>query len=67
MKKIIIELSDDQYKKMIAHQKKAAEVNAISDTISGFSINLCSCPVSDWLEIDCNGILDLGEVNWKIE
>ncbi|MCG9793387.1 hypothetical protein [Flavobacterium algicola] len=67
MKKIIIELSDDQYDKMVAHQKKKAELNATSDSISGFSINLCCCPVSDWLEIDNNGILDLGEVNWKIE
>lgn len=67
MKKIIIELTDDQHDKMIAYQKRGAEINAESESLSGCSINLCSCEVGDWLEIEMYGILNLGDVNWKIE
>jgi hypothetical protein len=34
---------------------------------SGFRINLNSWQLGDWLQIDYNGILDLGEVHWNIE
>lgn len=67
MKKIIIELSEEQYEKMKAHQKRGAEINAESESLSGCSIKLCCCEVGDWLEIEMNGVLDLGDVNWKIE
>lgn len=67
MKKIIIELSDEQYEKMKAHQKRGAEINAESESLSGCSIKLCCCEVGDWLEIEMNGVLDLGEVDWKIK
>ncbi len=67
MKKIIIELTDAQYEKMEAHKKRGAELNGLSDSLSGCSINLCCTPIEDWLEIEMNGVLDLGAVNWKIE
>jgi hypothetical protein len=67
MKKIIIELTDEQYEKMKAHQKSGAEINGELGSLSGCGINLCCTEISDWLEIEMNGILDLGEVNWKIE
>ncbi len=67
MKKIIIELSDDQYQKMKAHQNRGTEINAESESLSGCSIKLCCCEVGDWLEIEINGVFDLGNVNWKIE
>ncbi|MFT5254364.1 MAG: hypothetical protein ACI87N_003433 [Flavobacteriales bacterium] len=66
-RKIIIELSDSQYELMKAHQKKGVEINAASDSFSGCSIKLCCSPLGDWLEIEMNGSLNLGEVNWKIE
>ncbi|CAM3007833.1 hypothetical protein [Flavobacterium frigoris] len=67
MKKISIELSDEQYEKMKAHQKNVVEINAESDSLSGCSIKLCCCELGDWLEIEMNGVLNLGDVNWKIE
>ena len=67
MKKIIIELTDEQYEKMKAHQERGAEINGELVSISGCGINLCCTPIEDWLEIDMCGVLNLGEVNWKIE
>jgi hypothetical protein len=67
MKKIIIELSDEQYEKMKAHQERGAEINAELVSLSGCSIKLCCLGIGDWLEIEMNGVLDLGEVDWKIE
>jgi hypothetical protein len=67
MKKIIIELTDEQYKKMTAHQERGAELNGASDSFSGCGIKLCCTPISNWLEIDMYDVLDLGEVNWRIE
>lgn len=67
MKKISIELSDEQYEKMKVHKKRGVEINAESDSLSGCSIKLCCCELGDWLEIEMNGVLNLGDVNWKIE
>lgn len=67
MKRIIIELSEEQYEKMKAHQKRGTEINAASESLSGCSIKLCCCEVGDWLEIDMYGVLNLGDINWKIE
>ena len=67
MRKIIIELTDEQYEKMKAHKKRGAELNGLSDSLSGCSIKLCCTPIEDWLVIEMNGALDLGEVKWKME
>jgi hypothetical protein len=67
MKKIIIELTDEQYEKMKAYQKRGSEINGEGGTLSGCGIKLCCTEIEDWLEIEMNGVLNLGEVNWKIE
>jgi hypothetical protein len=67
MKKIIIELSDEQHLKMIEHIQKGQKLNFDNETFSGFGINLNSCELGDWLEIHMYGELNLGDVNWKIE
>jgi hypothetical protein len=67
MKKIIIELSDEQYEKMQAHQTRGAEMNAESESLSGCGIRLCCTEIEDWLEIEMYGKLYLGEVDWRIE
>jgi hypothetical protein len=67
MKRIIIELSEEQHKKMKAHQNRGAEINGKLESFSGCSIKLCCCEVGDCLEIEMNGVLNLGDVNWKIE
>ena len=69
MKKIIIELTDDQHQKMMEHLSKGTSLNVENETFSGFGLNL-NCVeggISSWLEVEMNGILDLGEVDWKME
>ena len=68
MKKISIELTDEQHAKMMEHLQKGQKMNIDSETFSGFSINLnCVEFGFSWFEIEMNGLLNLGDVNWKIE
>jgi len=69
MKKIIIELTDDQHQKMMEHLQKGTTLNFEKETFSGygFHLNCIEGGISSWLEVEMNGILDLGEVDWKIE
>ncbi len=69
MKKLIIELSDEQYSKMTDHLQKGTTLNLEKETFSGYGFNLKCVEggISSWLEIEMNGVLDLGDVNWKIE
>ena len=69
MKKIIIELSDEQHAKMTEHLQKGTTLNLENETFSGYGFHL-KCTeggISSWLEVQMNGIVDLGEVDWKIE
>nr|WP_315234092.1 hypothetical protein [uncultured Flavobacterium sp.] len=69
MKKITVELSDEQHSKMMNHLQKGTTLNMNNDTFSGYGFNLKCIEggISSWLEVEMNGILDLGEVDWKIE
>lgn len=67
MKKIVIELSDEQHAKMIEHLQKGHKMNVEEETFSGFGINLSWTEVESWLEIDMYSVINLGDVNWKIE
>jgi hypothetical protein len=69
MKKITIELTDEQHAKMMDHLQKGTTLNVNNDTFSGYGFNLKCVDggISSWLEVEMNGTLDLGEVNWKIE
>lgn len=40
MKRLLIELSDEQYTEMIEHIQKGAKLNFDNETFSGYSINL---------------------------
>jgi hypothetical protein len=69
MKKITIELTEDQHEKMMNHLQKGTELNMGNDTFSGYGFNLKCIDggIASWLEVEMNGTLDLGDVNWKIE
>ena len=68
MKKIIIELSDEQHAEMMEHIQNGAKLNFENETFSGYSINLnCLDFGLSSLEVNMYGDLDLGDVNWKIE
>jgi hypothetical protein len=67
MKKIVIEITDQQFAKLNKSIENEHKFNLNNETFSDYSINLNTCELSDWLEIDFNGKLDLGEVNCKIQ
>jgi hypothetical protein len=68
MRKIIIELTDEQHAKMMEHIQKGAKLNLDNETLSGYSIHLnCIFPGLSYLEVIMNGDLYLGDVDWKIE
>jgi hypothetical protein len=69
MKKITIELTEDQHKKMMNHLQKGTELNMGNETFSGYGFHLKCVDggIASWLEVEMNGSLDLGDVNWKIE
>lgn len=67
MKKIIIELTDKQHAEMMKYIEKGHALNLNNETFSGYGINLNTCELGDWLEIDFYGVLNIGDVNWKIE
>jgi hypothetical protein len=69
MKKITIELTDEQHAKMMDHLRKGTTLNVDNDTFSGYGFNLKCVEggISSWLEVEMNGTLDLGEVDWTIE
>ncbi|MBX9886557.1 MAG: hypothetical protein K2Y30_01320 [Flavobacteriaceae bacterium] len=69
IKKITIELTEEQYAKMTNHLQKGTALNVDNDTFSGYSLHL-NCVdggIASWLELEMNGSLNLGDVNWNIE
>lgn len=67
MKRIIIELTEEQHKKMLEFIEKGHKLNLENETFSGYGINSNVCEYGDWLEVDFNEVLNVGDVNWKIE
>jgi hypothetical protein len=69
MKKITIELTEEQHTKMMNHLQRETAVNMDNETFSGYGFNLKCVEggITSWLEVEMNGMLNLGEVNWKIE
>jgi len=69
MKKITIELTEEQHPKMMNHLQRETAVNMDNETFSGYGFNLKCVEggISSWLEVEMNSLLNLGEVNWKIE
>lgn len=67
VKRIVIELSEEQYESYLSHVKRGGRLNLQEETFSGYSLKLCTAQVDDWLEVEMYGKLDLGQVNWWIE
>ncbi|RTY86921.1 hypothetical protein [Flavobacterium sp. RSP15] len=69
MKKITIEITEEQYVKMTNHLQKGLALNVDNETFSGYGLNLKCVDggLASWLEVESNGTLNLGDVNWKIE
>jgi hypothetical protein len=68
MKRLIIELTDEQHSEMMEHIQNGAKLNFENETFSGYSTNLnCLDFGFSSLEVKMYGDIDLGDVNWKIE
>ncbi|MDI6047795.1 hypothetical protein [Flavobacterium yafengii] len=69
MKKITIELTEEQYANMKNHLQKGLALNVENETFSVYWLNLKCVDggLASWLEVESNGTLNLGDVNWKIE
>lgn len=69
MKQLIINLTDQQHAQMMAHLQRGTTLNIEEETFSGFDIRLCCVEgnLSSWVEVEMNGMIDLGEVNWEIK
>ena len=69
MKKITIEITEEQYANMKNHLQKGLALNVEYETFSGYGLNLQCVDggLASWLEVESNGILNLGDLNWKIK
>jgi hypothetical protein len=69
MKKLIIDLTDEQLKRIQEHFAKEAERNFLEETSSGYESRLYGTEDSIFirLELEMNSVIDLGEVSLKFE
>ena len=67
MKKIIIELSDQQYDELKQQMENGFIANLSEETSGDCIIKLFINPIETSLEIEMNTSVDLGEVKWRIE
>jgi hypothetical protein len=69
MKKITIELTEEQHTQMMNHLQRETAINMDNETFSGYGFNLKCVEggIASWLEVEMNSTINLGEVNWKIE
>ncbi len=67
MRKIEIEITEEQYKLLNQEIEKGTLINIEEETNSGFNINLISIEGDvSWLEFVMQSKIDLGEVNWTM-
>jgi hypothetical protein len=68
MKKLIINLSEEQFKIIDRKISSDGETNFKEETKSGFAftLNVIEGNIS-WLELEMNGKIEIGDVIWKIE
>ena len=68
MKKLVIEITEAQFAAIQNHLATQNKINAAEETFSGYSFNLnCTEMGLNWLEVEMNTKIDLGEVNWNFE
>ena len=68
MKKLVIEITEAQFAAIQNHLATQNKINAAEETFSGYSFNLnCTEMGINWLEVEMNTKIDVGEVTWKFE
>lgn len=68
MKKLEIELTDNQYKSIVSAINKGTQINFDEETFSGYniSLNVIEGGIS-FLEFEMLKKIELGEVNWRFK
>jgi rRNA maturation endonuclease Nob1 len=67
-KKLIINLSEEQVKILKNHLSEQNKINQEEETFSGYSITLIGLEMGlNFLEVEMNSKVELGEVTWSIE
>ena len=67
-KKLIINLSEEQVKILKNHLSEQNKINQEEETFSGYSITLIGLEMGlNFLEVEMNSKVELGDVTWSIE
>jgi hypothetical protein len=67
MKKIIIEITDEQHEKMNAYLEKCFNTSISEETMDDYSLKLQTSIFGSTLDLEMYGKIELGDVTWKIE
>jgi hypothetical protein len=68
MRKIEIELTEEQFQKLTAEIKERAVINLHEETFSGFELMLGVIEGNiSFLELKMGSVIKLGEVDWRIK
>jgi hypothetical protein len=67
MKKIIIEISDNQHEEMKAFLEKCFSSSIQEECMDDYSIKLSVSAFGSELEVEMYGKVELGDVKWCIE
>jgi hypothetical protein len=67
MNKIEIDLTEEQYQKMMAEMERGSRLNLNEETFSGYEIKLSVAEGGfAWVDFKMYNEVDLGDVNWRI-
>jgi hypothetical protein len=68
MRKIEINITEEQYKILQQKIEKETLINLKEETHSGFQIKLNVIEGGlSWIEFEMNSTIEIGEVDWKLE
>lgn len=67
MKKIIIEISDNQHQRLKDFLEKCFNTSLTEETMDDYSLKLTTSFLGSTLDVEMYGKLELGDVNWRIE
>lgn len=67
MRKLEIELSEEQYQQLNQEIAKGTQMNFEEETHSGFRVELNSIEGGiSWIDFEMQNKVELGEVNWSL-
>lgn len=67
MKKIIIEISDNQHQRLKDFLEKCFNTSLTEETMDDYSLKLTTSFLGSTLDVEMYGKLELGDVKWRID